>query len=87
MLRPLVSAISQEELRSKPGRVSLLRVRLEQSGAELHAWSAGNQDTGILRTMLRADGVAIVPADRGDVRPGTTIQVEVCRSGFEGRSS
>jgi molybdopterin molybdotransferase len=87
VLRPLVSAISQDELRSKPGRVSLLRVRLERRGGELHAWSAGNQDTGILRTMLRADGVAIIPADHGDVRPGTTIQVEVCRSGFEGRSS
>ncbi len=83
VLTPLVSAILQDELRKKPGRVSLIRVRLERSGGALRAWSAGNQDTGILRTMLRADGVAIIPADWGDVRPGTTIEVQVCRSGFE----
>lgn len=85
VLRPLVSAMLQDELQNKPGRVSLVRVRLERSGGELHAWSAGNQATGILRTMLRADGVAIIPAEWGDVQPGTTIQVQVCRSDFEGR--
>jgi molybdopterin molybdotransferase len=81
VLRPLVPAIVQDELRKKPGRVALIRVRLERSRGGLHAWSAGNQETGILRTMLRADGIAIIPAEWGDVRPGTTIDVQVCRSG------
>lgn len=83
VLPPLVPAILQDEIPKKPGRVSLLRVRLEQGGRALHAWSAGNQDTGILRTMLRADAVAILPAEWGDVRRGTTIDVQVCRGGFE----
>ena len=81
VLRPLVPAIAQDELRRKPGRVSLVRVRLERSGDGLHAWSAGSQETGILRTLLRADGIAVIPAEWGDVRPGTTIDVQVCRSG------
>lgn len=83
VLRPLVPAVLQDELRRKPGRVSLVRVQLKRSDGVLHAWSAGNQDTGILRTTLRADGIAIIPADWGDVRPGTTIDVQVCRGGFE----
>ncbi len=87
VLKPLVAAVMQDELRKKPGRVSLVRVRLERSGGELHARSAGNQDTGILRTMLRSDGVAIIPAEWDDVRPGKTIQVQVYRGGFEGGSS
>jgi molybdopterin molybdotransferase len=82
---PLVSAILQDELRKKPGRVSLIRVRLERSGGALHAWSAGSQDTGILRTMLRADGVAVIPATWGDVRPGTPIEVQVRRDAFATR--
>jgi molybdopterin molybdotransferase len=82
-----VSAVVEEELRKKPGRVSLVRVRLERNGSGLHAWSAGNQDTGILRTTLRADGIAIIPAEWGDVRPGTTIDVQVLRSGFGTRSA
>jgi molybdopterin molybdotransferase len=83
VLRPLVPAVLQEPLRRKPGRVGLVRVRLERSGGTLRAWSAGNQDTGILSTMLRAEGIAIIPADWGDVAPGTTIDVQVGRDGLE----
>lgn len=86
VLRPLFPAILTDELRRKPGRVSLVRVRLERRDGELHASSAGNQDTGILRTTLDADGVAIIPAEWGDVPPGTRVQVQLCRPGPEVRS-
>jgi molybdopterin molybdotransferase len=49
----------------------------------LHAFSAGNQETGILKTMLRADGIAIVPATWGDVAPGTRVDVQVLRPGLD----
>ncbi len=87
VVKPLVPAVMQDEARKKPGRVSLVRVRLERSGSALYAWSAGNQDTGILGTSLRADGVAILPASWGDVRPGTTVEVQVWRSGFDMKSA
>jgi molybdopterin molybdotransferase len=77
VLRPTVRAEFQELLRRKPGRVSFVRVRLERHGESLHAFSAGNQDTGILKTMLRADGIAIVPAEQGDLGPGTAVEVQV----------
>ena len=77
VLRPVVRAIFQEELRHAPGRVGFIRVRLERRGDALLAWSAGNQDTGMLKTMLRADAIAIVPADQGDLRPGTPIDVQI----------
>jgi molybdopterin molybdotransferase len=83
VLRPTVRATFQDEFPRKPGRVSFLRVQLERRGNELLARSAGNQDTGILGTMLRADGIAIIPAESGDVRPGAPVQVQVLRPGLE----
>jgi molybdopterin molybdotransferase len=77
VLRPTERAVFQETLRRKAGRTHFLRVRLERRGGALHAWSAGNQDTGILKTMLRADGIAIIPADQGDLAPGTPVDVQV----------
>ena len=77
VLRPIVRATFQEELRRKPGRVGFVRVRLERREDALLAWSAGTQDTGILKTMLRADGVAVVPADQGDLRPGTPVDIQI----------
>jgi molybdopterin molybdotransferase len=83
LLRPLVGAVLQEDLARKPGRVSFVRVRLERSEGELLAWNAGNQETGILKTMLQADGIAVIPADCGSIRAGTPVHVQVLRSGFE----
>jgi len=83
-LRPLRRAILQEPLTTSAGRVRLVRVRLErrQDGALL-AWSAGNQETGILKTLLCADGVAILPAQAGRLEVGAPVAVEVLRPGLE----
>ncbi len=81
-LRPLVPALLQEDLPKKPGRVVFLRVRLERRGGALLAWPSGNQDTGILRTQLLADGIALLPADQGNLESGTPVDVQILRDGF-----
>lgn len=83
VLRPLVAAAFQDEIRQKPGRVSLVRVRLERRGSALLAFSAGRQETGILKTMIQADGIAVVPASQGDLRPGSAVEVQVLRGDFD----
>ena len=80
LLRPLVRAVFQEDFARKPGRVSLLRVRLERSSGGFLAWTSGNQETGILKTMLKADGIAIIPADWGSVGRGDLVDVQMLRS-------
>jgi molybdopterin molybdotransferase len=82
-LRPVVRAVFQEEVVRKPGRVGLLRVRLQRRGGELHAWTSGNQDTGILKTMLQADGIAVIPAALGRIGRGHPVDVQVLRGGLE----
>ncbi|HEU4386002.1 MAG TPA: gephyrin-like molybdotransferase Glp [Anaeromyxobacteraceae bacterium] len=83
VFRPTVSATFQDELRQKPGRVSFVRVRLERRGKELLAWSAGRQETGILKTMILADGIAVLPASQGDLRPGSEVEVQVLRGDLD----
>jgi molybdopterin molybdotransferase len=83
VLRPLVRAVFQEDFARKPGRVSFLRVRLERRDGGLLARTSGNQETGILKTMLQADGIAIIPAEQGAVRAGDLVDVQVLRAGGE----
>jgi molybdopterin molybdotransferase len=87
VLRPVVRAVFQEELARKPGRVSLLRVRLERRAGGLLAWTSGNQETGRLRTMLRADGIAVIPADRGSIGAGDLVDVQMLRGGLAGEGA
>jgi molybdopterin molybdotransferase len=83
VLRPLVPALLQHELPRKPGRVQLVRVRLERRDGALLAWTAGNQDTGILKTTLRADGIAVIPAERAAIAAGAPVDVHVLRGELE----
>jgi len=85
VLRPVVQALFRERLVAKPGRVTLARVRLARQGPELHAWSAGPHDAGILRTSLRADGIAVLPAEGANLEPGSPVEVQVLRPEFEAR--
>ena len=78
-LRPLLPAVLQQDVPKKAGRVVFLRVRLGERSGQLLAWPSGNQETGILKTQLLADGIAVLPADQGDLRAGTPVQVQALR--------
>jgi molybdopterin molybdotransferase len=49
----------------------------------LRASTAGDQETGILKTLLRADGIAVVPAEQGPLAAGQPVAVQVIRPGFD----
>jgi molybdopterin molybdotransferase len=77
VLRAPARAILQEPVRKKPGRVQCLRVRLVWSGGGFLAYSSGDQNTGILKTMLLADGLAILPAEATAFAPGDAVSVHL----------
>jgi len=77
VLKASLTAILQEPIKKKPGKVQLLRVRLESSNSGLLAYSAGDQNTGILKTMLHADALAILPAEATSFATGDAITVHL----------
>jgi molybdopterin molybdotransferase len=77
VLKPLVRAILQDEVRKKTGKIKFLRVRLEAAGGKFLAYSSGDQNTGILKTMLMADGLALLPAERDSFSVGDEVKVHI----------
>ena len=62
-----------------PGRRrGYLRVTLTPAGEGYGARLTGDQSSGILRSMVAADGLAVVPGDT-TVRPGGPVPVIVLR--------
>jgi molybdopterin molybdotransferase len=68
-----------ETIAPRQDRVTLMRVRLERHGDEVVASSAGKQATGFLRTIVGADGVAIIPAGAEAVAAGSVVDVYALR--------
>jgi molybdopterin molybdotransferase len=63
------------EVRKKKGRLNFLRVRLSMKDGEWWAEGTGDQGSGILRTMVPADGLALVPAGAEFVPAGSKVIV------------
>ena len=63
------------EIRKKKGRLNFLRVRLSMKDGEWWAEGTGDQGSGILRTMVPADGLALVPAGAEFVPAGSKVIV------------
>jgi len=77
VLRPMVKATLQEAVRKKPGRVNFIRVAVTQENGEFLVQSAGKQDTGFLKTLLLADGIAVIPAEKEDLKAGDKVDVHL----------
>ncbi len=77
ILRPRVRAVLQEDVSKKPGTVKFLRVRLESREGKLLAFSSGDQTTGMLKTLIRADGIALLPAERSSFSAGDEVDVRL----------
>jgi len=74
--RPL-TAVLQHKISKKKGKAYFSRLRLEHSEGTLKAWSAGNQDTGYLSTMLHAEALAILPEDRTELSMGDQVNIHL----------
>ena len=75
VLRPFFKAVLREELKKKPGKVQIVRLRLEKENGTWYATSAGNQQTAILRTMVDAEAIAVLPAKSTRFAAGDEVDV------------
>ncbi len=80
--RPLLRARLAEDLRKKPGRMHFVRVALERRDGEVLARATGSQGSGVLRSMTRAQGLLIFPAEASTLNEGDTATVQVLDEGF-----
>src|SRR5205809_1038833 len=77
--RPRVWARALEAISNPGGRRGYLRVTLARDGTEYGARLTGDQGSGILRSMVRADGLAVVAPDTV-VPAGDRVEVIILRA-------
>jgi molybdopterin molybdotransferase len=75
VLRPMFTAIIQEDVQKKAGRTRFLRVKVCNSPHGYCATQSGDQNTGILKTMIQANAIAILPAEPDFIPAGTAVEV------------
>ena len=71
----MVEATFVDGLARKDDRRHYLRVIVERKGGEYMARLTGEQGSGILSSVAKANGLAIVSEDATSVAPGTRLPV------------
>ncbi|MDP3939075.1 MAG: molybdopterin molybdotransferase MoeA [Deltaproteobacteria bacterium] len=86
LFRPVVRARLREALRQKPGRRTFVRAVVSRDGDSLSVASTGSQSSGVLLSMLRANGLIIFPEDRAELPEGAEVEVQIIDPAFWSQS-
>jgi molybdopterin molybdotransferase len=73
--RPTVQARLGWPITRKDGRRHYLRVRLRETEAGYEATLTGDQGSGILNSLVQADGLAVIPEEADHLPAGAEVQV------------
>ena len=75
----VTTAVTGEAIYSD-GRRTFARVILKREDGQLVAYTTGTQSSGALISMVKADGLLIIPEGIKEVKAGETLQVRLLRS-------
>jgi molybdopterin molybdotransferase len=81
--RPLYRAIITENVANPDGRVYVVRVRGWREGSVWHVSSTGAQGSGILRSMVGANGLALIPGGPRGAKAGEEVEFLLLREDLE----
>mgnify|MGYP000541807279 CR=1 FL=1 len=83
LFRPVIEAILMEEIRKKTGRRQFIRASVSLKGNQYIVTTTGEQGSGILKSMVKANGLIMIPEDSEIVRAGEKVKVQLLdSSGF-----
>ncbi|MDO8447015.1 MAG: molybdopterin molybdotransferase MoeA [Deltaproteobacteria bacterium] len=81
--RPVVQAVLKEEIKKKPGRKHFIRsfARLEEG--RYTVTTTGDQGSGILKSMVAANGLLIFPEELSTLKAGDVVKVQLIDRSFD----
>ncbi len=82
LFRPVIEAILKEDIRKRPGRRHFLRAFVSFEKEEYFVTLTGAQGSGILKSMVKANGLVVIPEDRELVKAGDKVKVQLLDRGL-----
>jgi molybdopterin molybdotransferase len=75
LFRPTLKALLRENIEKKAGLLHFIRCRLVREGDKIYAWTTGEQGSGILSSMVKAQGLILLPQEETLARAGQEVKV------------
>jgi molybdopterin molybdotransferase len=82
LFRPVIEAILKEEIKKIVGRRYFIRGSVSFEKGEYFVTTTGEQGSGILRSMVKANGLIVVSEEQERVRAGEKVKVQMLDRNF-----
>ena len=82
LFRPVIEAILKEEIRKEPGKRHFIRSAVSFERDQYFVTTTGAQGSGILKSMVRANGLIVIIEDREIVKAGEKVKVQLLTCNF-----
>lgn len=83
IFRPLIEARLKEPVKKKAGSKYFIRCMVKVEDGSYVATTTGEQGSGILMSMVRANGLMVLPEEKTSFSAGETIKVQLLHRDFE----
>jgi molybdopterin molybdotransferase len=77
LFRPVIEAVLKEEFKKAIGRRFFIRGSVSLEKGQYVVTTTGEQGSGILRSMVKANGLIVIPEDQEIVRAGERVKVQL----------
>jgi len=77
LYRRTLKAVARDRVAARPGRIFFVRCVVREENGVFYAATTGEQGSGILMSMARANGLMIVPDTARGIAPGDTVNVQI----------
>ena len=82
LFRPTIEAILKEDIHKEAGRRHYMRAAVTFEKDHYFVTTTGAQGSGILRSMVRANGLVVIPENRERVKAGEKVLVQLLDRSF-----
>ncbi len=84
LFRPGVRAILTQDFQKKKDLRYFIRTRLKNIDGKFYATITGPQGSGIINSLVLADGIIVAPEGQTFLKKGQKVYVQLLRHGFDG---
>jgi molybdopterin molybdotransferase len=77
LAKPAIQAIIEDDISNSDGRRLFARVVVTRRGGQYYASLTGPQGSGVLTSMAKANGLAIIPENSRGVKAGEKVEVQM----------
>lgn len=77
IFRKTVSAVLQEDIEKRKGFTHFIRALVKAGAGGFTVSTTGEQGSGILKSMVRANGLIVLPENMEKVKAGTEVKVQM----------